>query len=254
MFFSDAGGQLIEVMNAKRTSPRSKQRSSSKQRSTSAAAASQSTGSKTSRQGRTKATATQSSSAISNTLEGDLGEETPLSTMELLTNMTGLASQILGAMTTLTLQFQQQQEQQQQINQLLTQLIQVFKGEGTGELLARVQNPRSRVASGKDGFTVLNSQDLKKSHAKGSAEEKLRRAFQAIVTHNEVQGRLHAEKWAVNQNALAELTGCNRPAIKQFLLQYQADIKAHHQFHDISPRHNYAHGKVGTKIDDIIRW
>jgi hypothetical protein len=253
MFFSDAGGQLIEVMNAKRTSPRSKPRSSSKQRSTTVTSG-QPQDSKTPRQEATKATISEDGSAVMNMPEGNLGGETPFSTMGLLTHITTLAAQMLEAMMTLTLQFQQQQEQQQHMNQLLTQLLQTLKVEETSELLSRGQSARVRGTGSKDSFTGLNSQDLKKSHAKGSAEEKLRRAFQAIILHNEAQGRVHAEKWAVNQNALAELTGCNRPAIKQFLLQYGADIEAHHRLHDISPRHNYAHGKVGTKITDIIHW
>ncbi len=166
------------------------------------------------------------------------------------------APQLMSALTSLTIQFQEQQQLQLQLTQALTQMAQAWTSMGSNIAVgvgARSGNYASKAIT-KEHFVGLNSKDLKKSHAKGSAEEKLRRAFQAIVDHNEVSGRPGAEKWAVNQNALAELTGCNRPAIKQFLKQYDSEIEAHHQQHQLLPRHNYAHGKVGIKITDIIHW
>jgi hypothetical protein len=162
--------------------------------------------------------------------------------------------QLLSALTALTVQFQQQHQLQVELTQTLAQVAQALTAGGGSSISGSMAGNRLGMKVAKDNFADLNSKDLKKSHAKGSAEEKLRRAFQAIVDHNEVANRPGAEKWAVNQNALAELTGCNRPAIKQFLKQYDAEIEAHHQQHQLLPRHNYAHGKVGIKITDIIHW
>lgn len=163
--------------------------------------------------------------------------------------------QLLSALTALTVQFQQQHQLQVELTQTLAQVAQALTaGGGVSSMGGSVAGHRFGMKIAKDNFVDLNSRDLKKSHAKGSAEEKLRRAFQAIVDHNEFANRPGSEKWAVNQNALAELTGCNRPAIKQFLKQYDAEIEAHHQQHQLLPRHNYAHGKVGIKITDIIHW
>ncbi|HEY9825257.1 MAG TPA: hypothetical protein V6D19_07400 [Stenomitos sp.] len=180
-----------------------------------------------------------------------------VSQAELLARLTELVSQLLMVMTSLGVQFQQQQQQNVHLDQLLTQVLQTLTLGGSGETaVVRYVAPvhRTRTATTKDSFAVLNSKDLKKSHAKGSAEEKLRRAFTAIVSHNEAEGCAQTDKWAVNQNALAELTGCNRPAIKQFLKQYGAEIEAHHQHHGLMPRHNYSHGKLGVKITDVIHW
>ncbi len=179
--------------------------------------------------------------------EDELPQEQTLT--ELMTHLPSL----LSAMTSLTLQFQQNQQQQQQLNLLLAQVLQALTSGGGTDLLA---SPRktSGASAARDSFATLNSQNLKKSHAKGSAEEKLKRAFEAIVAHNETPNRSHADKWAINQNALAELTGCNRPAIKHFLKEYAAEIERQHQVHDLLPRHNYAHGKLGIKITDIISW
>lgn len=184
------------------------------------------------------------------------GDNTVLVQEEMLAKMVEQIPQLLGAITELTLQFQQGQQQQQQLNLLLAQVLQALtvnlNAEGVGGV--RPVSKKAAGSSSKESFTTLRSQDLKKSHAKGSAEEKLRRAFEAIVAHNSAPHRAEADKWAINQNALAELTGCNRPAIKQFLKQYGAEIDRHHQAHGLLPRHNYAHGKVGTKITDIIHW
>lgn len=168
---------------------------------------------------------------------------------------TPLMSQLLGTITALTQQFQQQQQTHLQLTTALSQLLQgVELNRGRSSTGASSPSGKGTFSSSADSFKGFTSQDLKKSHAKGSAEEKLTRAFQAIVTYNNTAKRSHADKWAVNQNALAELTGCNRPAIKAFLKQNAAEIEAHHQKHSLLARHNYSHGKVGVKITDIIHW
>lgn len=184
--------------------------------------------------------------------------ENPQSKEDALAELMTHIPQLLSAMTSLTVQFQQNQQQQQQLNLLLSQVLQALAGNGGSESFAALRQS-GRKANGtaaiaKGSFATLESKELKKSHAKGSAEEKLKRTFEAIVSHNEAAERTHADKWAINQNALAELTGCNRPAIKQFLKEYAAEIERHHQVHGLLPRHNYAHGKLGIKIADIISW
>ena len=183
--------------------------------------------------------------------EVDLDEASSQST--LLKKTLGLASQLLITLNSLAAQLQQQQQQQQQQNEALVKILQTVTSAPTLKM-ASVSSARRGAANLQGSFSEFESKELKKSHAKGSAEEKLRRALQAIIAYNETPERNPAEKWAINQNALAELTGCNRPAIKQFLKQYGDEIEAHHQKHNLLPRHNYSHGKNGVKITDIIRW
>jgi hypothetical protein len=168
---------------------------------------------------------------------------------------TPLMSQLLGTITALTQQFQQQQQTHLQLTAALSHLLQgVELNRGRSSTGASSASGKGTFSSSADSFKGFTSQDLKKSHAKGSAEEKLKRAFQAIASYNDTAKRSHADKWAVNQNALAELTGCNRPAIKAFLKQNASEIEAHHQKHSLLARHNYSHGKAGVKITDIIHW
>jgi hypothetical protein len=192
---------------------------------------------------------------IASALNENATQLSPEQTMtELITHIPSL----LSTMASLTVQFQQNQQQQQQLNLLLAQVLQAITSSGSAELLRDFRQPGRKAsemsALKKESFATLDSQNLKKSHAKGSAEEKLKRAFEAIVNHNEILNHKHEDKWAINQNALAELTGCNRPAIKHFLKLYAADIDLHHQVNGILPRHNYAHGKLGIKIADVISW
>jgi hypothetical protein len=187
-----------------------------------------------------------------------LNENVPqLSPEQAMTELIAHTS-LLSTMASLTVQFQQNQQQQQQLNLLLAQVLQVLTSGGSVELLRDFRQPGRKASEmsvlKKESFAALDSQNLKRSHAKGSAEEKLKRAFEAIVGHNEMPNHKHEDKWAINQNALAELTGCNRPAIKHFLKLYAADIDLHHQANGILPRHNYAHGKLGIKIADVISW
>ena len=161
----------------------------------------------------------------------------------------GLASQILITLNSLSIQFQQQQ----QLNEILIKILQTVTSAPTLRTDSVSTTHRGSVCL-QGSFSEFESKDLKKSHAKGSAEEKLRRALQATIAHNEAPEHKLADKWAINQNAFAELTGCNRPAIKQFLKQYGDEIEAHHRQHNLLPRHNYSHGKNGVKITDIIRW
>lgn len=190
-------------------------------------------------------------------------ETSPSKNKDLLSKETALTElmnhipQLLSVMTSLTVQFQQNQQQQQELNLRLSQVLQALAGNGPesyGSFRSSGRKANGTTAIPKGSFAVLDSKELKKSHAKGSAEEKLKRTYEAIVAHNQAPERTHAEKWAINQNALAELTGCNRPAIKQFLKEYAAEIERHHQAHELLPRHNYAHGKLGVKIADVIAW
>ncbi len=188
-------------------------------------------------------------------LEAEATMEAPELSQDMeLAQATDLESQLLTALNRLTAQLQQQSQQQQQFNDTLVQILQAVTSSTVATRGSLTPAVKRNAAITKGSFSEFESKDLKKSHAKGSAEEKLRRAFGAIVSHNEAAGRNQAEKWAVNQNALAELTGCNRPAIKQFLVQYGSEIEAHHQLHQLLPRHNYSHGKNGIKITDVIQW
>jgi hypothetical protein len=246
---------LIETMNSKRrSSPRTKQQSSLTRPNSSQPSAPPSSMPRA-----LESETDLEPEALNPDVEAQMAHELIASEADFpqemeLPEVIDIAAQLLTALNRLSAQLQQQSQQQQQFNQTLVQVLQTVTSSTITTRGGLTSSVKRSTAIAKGSFSEFESKDLRKSHAKGSAEEKLRRAFGAIVSYNETEGRSQAEKWAINQNALAELTGCNRPAIKQFLAQYGSEIDAHHQLHQLLPRHNYSHGKNGIKITDVIQW
>jgi hypothetical protein len=184
-------------------------------------------------------------------------------------------SQLLGAMTDLTQQLQQQQQQQAELTRAIAAMIAgrspapqpVTQPTSDSDLDSAPLSgltpiPVSHPAIGavrtdpfrEQELAALSSEDLKTSRLKGSAQEKLSRAYEAILDHNNAPERAYAEKWVINQAVLADLTGCNRPAIQAFIQAHAEEIKAHHQQHYLRPRHNVVHTMKGVPITAVIHW
>ena len=158
--------------------------------------------------------------------------------------------QLLGAMTTLTQQLMQQQQQQAELTQMFATMVSersAVAGTTVQQdlLLDTAQRPATGAAvvtampdlPREEQLAALSSKELKASRLKGSAQEKLRRAYDAMLAHNNAPERLYEEKWVINQATLADLTGCNRPAIHAFMDSHGEEIKTHHQHHYLRPRH-----------------
>ena len=88
---------------------------------------------------------------------------------------------------------------------------------------------------------------------RGGAAEKLEKALQAVIAHNEAQTSREA-KWAVTESALARLTGCFRPAVRAFFAQRAAEIEAHNHKHHLLPGLNAARGRRDQQIEEEVRW
>ncbi len=88
---------------------------------------------------------------------------------------------------------------------------------------------------------------------RGGAADKLARALQAVLTHNQAQ-TAREKKWTVTESALARLTGCFRPAVRAFFAAHAAQIEAHNLQHHLLPGLNAARGKRGDAIEDEVAW
>ena len=88
---------------------------------------------------------------------------------------------------------------------------------------------------------------------RGGAAEKLEKALQAVIAHNEAQ-TARERKWAVTESALARLTGCFRPAVRAFFAQRAEAIEAHNHKHHLVPGLNAARGKRGDQIEKEVAW
>ena len=111
---------------------------------------------------------------------------------------------------------------------------------------------RSRKAHPVD-FSVMPSEDLKKSTRKGSATEKLRRALKAMERHND-QARERSQKWHINQGCLKNLTGCFVPSIRSFMDDRAQEIAEHNKKHELDEGVNKAHGQMGERVEQVIQW
>ena len=88
---------------------------------------------------------------------------------------------------------------------------------------------------------------------RGGAAEKLERALQAVVAHNEAQTS-REKKWALTESSLARLTGCFRPAVRGFFDARAKEVEAHNQRHHLTGGHNAARGKKGETIEAEVGW
>ena len=128
----------------------------------------------------------------------------------------------------------------------------------------RQPKPKSDVVDSEDAgkqlsgvdesFREVPSDELKQMNNRGVAQEKLRRAFEAIRAYNDAPERTQQQKWRINQSILHQFTGCNIPAARDFKKAYADEIKAHNTQHQLSPRHNLNHSRNNEDINDFIQW
>ena len=128
----------------------------------------------------------------------------------------------------------------------------------------RQPKPKSDVVDSEDAgkqlsgvdesFREVPSDELKQMNNRGVAQEKLRRAFEAIRAYNDAPERTQQQKWRINQSILQQFTGCNIPAARDFKKAYADEIKAHNTQHQLSPRHNLNHSRNNEDINDFIQW
>jgi hypothetical protein len=76
--------------------------------------------------------------------------------------------------------------------------------------------PVVEVKKSTERFQEMSSEELKGSHAPGSAIWKLRRSVEAIKAYNEQQAEKRYQ-WAINVSTLEELSGCHSKAVRDFL-------------------------------------
>ena len=77
------------------------------------------------------------------------------------------------------------------------------------------------------------------------------RAIDAIIQHNNLPNQLHDLKWAITINGLKNFT-TNQRVIERIMQERKDEIDAHHQLHQLLPKHNNRH-KRKRKILDVVK-
>ena len=85
-------------------------------------------------------------------------------------------------------------------------------------------------------YPTLPYEQLENLKSPEAAEERTRRAVQAIMEHNQKADRLAL--WYINIQAILDLVGGSSPLIKEYLAAHAQEIEAHHLQYDIHPRFN----------------
>lgn len=83
----------------------------------------------------------------------------------------------------------------------------------------------------------------------GSAEEKIKRACQAIFSHNDYTAKNNKERWFIGVRSIQDLSGCNYAPIKKFLEDYKVMVSDHNIKHQLGNQHNKRHE---LKISEVI--
>ena len=101
-------------------------------------------------------------------------------------------------------------------------------------------------------WSSVPSEELKGNQAPGSAEEKIKRAVQAIMNFNDYSAVSNDERWAIVIRSVQALSGCNYPAVKNFMDTYSVMIADHNAKYGLTQYHNKRH--ANKDIDTVISW
>lgn len=102
----------------------------------------------------------------------------------------------------------------------------------------------------------MSSEELKQNKSRGGAEEKLRRSFLAITSHNDHKARDKngqsdtSQMWVINNQALRQLSGCNGMLVKDWMTRHQGAIDDHNSKYELGTYHNKGRGD----ITEVISW
>lgn len=85
----------------------------------------------------------------------------------------------------------------------------------------------------------------------GEADAIVNRTIDAIMQHNNRPNQLHDLKWTITINGLKNFT-TNQRVIERIMQERKDEIDAHHQLHQLLPKHNNRH-KRKRKIIEVIQ-
>jgi len=162
---------------------------------------------------------------------------------------------------------QSQQEQAQSTTQIepsdLETMVKRLVFEALKEALPQLQQQplpeptqperkqQSKPPQPEKDWEAVPSEELRESKARGAAEEKIRRSFNAIANHNDYTATELNQKWVVNNQALRQLSGCNGQLVSDWIKRHQMAVDDHNNKHGLSQYHNKRHGKP---ITEVISW
>lgn len=141
------------------------------------------------------------------------------------------------------------------LKEALPQLQTAVASSSNGDSVANEPSTEKKVSKSSQpekDWQGVNSKELKESKARGAADEKIRRSFEAIAKYNDYTASSFDDKWVVNNQALRQLSGCNGQLVSDWLKRHQIAVDDHNGKHQLTQYHNKRHG--GEAISDLINW
>jgi hypothetical protein len=91
--------------------------------------------------------------------------------------------------------------------------------------------------AGKD-YAKMSTTELRNTKMPGAAQERFRRAVQAIMDYNDQEGMLPEMRWYVTPAVVTDLVGGRPPDAKEYIQSCWEEIDAHHQKYKLRPGYN----------------
>lgn len=109
-----------------------------------------------------------------------------------------------------------------------------------GSLLEKDANFRAGLAKRHSNvdYQSLSLEQLARTKTEDAANERFRRAVDAIMQHNAAVAAEPLKQWYINAGSVRELVGGRHPAVKAYLESRAEEIEKHHQQYKITPVYN----------------
>ncbi|HLO87783.1 MAG TPA: protelomerase family protein [Nostocaceae cyanobacterium] len=98
-----------------------------------------------------------------------------------------------------------------------------------------------------EGLTLEELNTKYKTHP-GSAEERMRRAVQAIMDYNDFVAAEQSQKWRITTSIIAQLSGSRSDRIKDFFNKHETWINDHNNKYNFTAYHNKGKGDIAEVI------
>ena len=155
----------------------------------------------------------------------------------------------------ITPQVQQNSEDIAQIKTQLSELIELVK-DGSLEKQSQRAEPKPQTDWSQMSKAKLfgEGEDAKPPKGIGAADERILRAYRAIVAHNDQfpPEELPEKKWQIGNRSLHELSGVSPNVVGDWLKRHESMVANHLEKHNINDIYHNRKYHRGESISDLL--
>jgi hypothetical protein len=113
-----------------------------------------------------------------------------------------------------------------------------------------VKQPKAKAEKPARDLEGLSWTDLKALRGQDAVNEKIQRAFNEITKYNDYKATEDTQRWAITNQALRQVSGCNGQAVADWMVHHAESISTHNNKHGLGQYHNKRHKQA---ITDLIK-